>query len=168
METEQLPKIYTYVKVIEMKLSNDMKDGAWTGHLLSQIEDANIRNGLHIIELIVKSGPMRTFQYLRLFARLYCWKKKKATQFIKPKVNLLESPLLWLSRMYCACCQQRKVNIKSAKTSGLKWWPACKLCQWKSCTKLLRLTNQYLTGFQVGSMRWNPHLSHHVWPRTWN
>lgn len=52
----KLAKIYTYVKVVEMKSPNNRRDRIPPGHLSSSDEASTTRNGLHLIKLLAEGG----------------------------------------------------------------------------------------------------------------
>lgn len=81
---EKLPKMYAYMKKIYIKLWNDARDRAPTGHCLPPNKVSSSRNGLHLIKLLAKEVPWEPLNNLGYIVVLliaflkpmlrFCWR----------------------------------------------------------------------------------------------
>jgi hypothetical protein len=127
-----IPKIYAYLEMIEMKLSNNWSDWAPISHLLPSNKASNQKIGLHLIELLVKGVPWEypdsqgCCQDCRLLCqvttRTHCWR-----QHLKDSLKMEKSS--WcLHRAFTLCsnvfgtkkysAHYQKRNVKTNPTTN--------------------------------------------------
>jgi hypothetical protein len=56
-KTAEASKIFTSIKVIQMKLPSNRRDGDPTGHPLSPNDTSSARIGLYLMDLLAKGIP---------------------------------------------------------------------------------------------------------------
>jgi hypothetical protein len=105
-------------------------------------------------------------------ARPRCWREHSHNSLnmeklrrCLPEPSPVQVSIHGTGKILCMLLKEKGKPQPSYTSWNLQWWPACKICWFKTCTKGLGLTNNYLIRFKAHSIRWNSGLIGEVGPR---